>query len=544
MPGLIGFVKKNQKNCSKILSSMRDLLIYRDFYIKDSIFEDSYICASRVHKGIEQPLPQPLEYKGTYLWFNGELFRDCYTEISDLTYFLDLYQKDGSMSFLRNLNGVYNAVLYDSNKKKVCLITDMFGMKPLYWTYMNNIFTWSSEVKCLALAPWISPEIDKTAVSTFLYQGYLTDNNTWFSDISMVPHATIITYDIESSEISKEKYWDFSDVITGKKGSDDELIEEMGYLLKSATNRCMQSKHRYGISVSGGLDSRAILAMSPEIDTPIHSYTFGKRGCIDESIAKKVSAIKNAEFHFFELSEINWLRPRLEGVWFTDGQTNLMHMHGIEFLSEMKKYFDVELNGFIGDAVLGGSLSGGIPYRVSFLNRIRRFVRANLELTELEMHARMPFVDREVMLFSLAIQPYLKKRWRLYIKMLMKFAPEFYRSIPWEKTGLPISIPYPLTAAKIFSIKASIKMKSVLKLPSKKSSYSDYPQWLRKDPAVSFIKKILLDKNCLHKEFIDHSQVTKTVKEHLCGKNNSFPLCLYMTFEIWLRQIYNKEFRN
>lgn len=545
MPGLIGFVKNKIGDFSNTLSAMRELMNYRSFYKKDPIFQDQHVCASRIHKGIEQPLTQPIGNNETELWFHGELFRDTLagSEKSDPAFFLEMYTLRKDFSFLRDLNGVYNAVLYDKIKKRIHLITDLFGLKPLYWTNVNDFFAWSSEVKCFTEAEWFCPKINTDIIPVFLSSGLFTGNQTWFKNVELVPHATVITYDIISRITTQKRYWDFNDVQCRENYNIDSLVEEMGFLFKQAVRRCMGSKHRYGVSLSAGLDSRAILATAPDSISHLHSYTFGKKGCVDHLVAQKVSKLKNSDYHFYELNETNFFLPRLEGVWNSDGQVNLMLMHGIEILSDLRELFDIELNGFAGDAILGGSLLGRIPYEFSFLNRVRRLVRAALELSELEFHVRMPFIDRDVMLFSLAIQPLLRKRCYLYSKMLMNTVPEFYRTISWEKINLPISLPYPIIASKLFMHKLSVKCRNVFNLAPKKSSYSDYALWIRMEPVASFMRKLLLDKRNLHQEFIDHSLIEQALSEHFNGKDKSSYICLCLTFELWLRQVFNKEYR-
>ena len=76
----------------------------------------------------------------------------------------------------------------------------------------------------------------------------------------------------------------------------DEVAEELGRLFIDAVNRRCNQKG-IGVCLSGGLDSRAILAAMPNRQEPIHTITFGKRGCDDIRIASKVAKIKGASHH-------------------------------------------------------------------------------------------------------------------------------------------------------------------------------------------------------------------------------------------------------
>jgi hypothetical protein len=81
-------------------------------------------------------------------------------------------------------------------------------------------------------------------------------------------------------------------------------------------------------------------------------------------------------------------------------------------------------------------------------------------------------------------------------------------------------------------------------LSTSRRGYTDYPTWLRAEPAHSFITQLLLSKNALCGEYLDQGIVQRVVVNFLETKDNKFltPLGLLLTFEIYLRQLFEPTF--
>jgi asparagine synthase (glutamine-hydrolysing) len=98
-----------------------------------------------------------------------------------------------------------------------------------------------------------------------------------------------------------------------------------------------------GLALSGGLDSRAILAAIPDSNRPIHAVTFGKIGSNDIKFAAIAAKIKGATRHVFEISGEGWLQSRFSKAWYTDGQLDLQHMHPVDTGKSMGDFFPLIL---------------------------------------------------------------------------------------------------------------------------------------------------------------------------------------------------------
>ena len=543
-----------------MLLNMRGLLRHFDSYIDEEIYSNKDIYASRTHLGIINQGRQPYIYNNRFLgWLEGEFYNQeelkskyNVTSANDDELLVNIYNKNRSFGFLPDIDGYYAAIVYDKEKDKVYLITDRYGFKPLYWGIINDDLMWSSELKGFLGHIDFRPVMDREAVKEFFDVGYLLENRAWFEHIELVPSASILTFDIESSKVQIQHYWSWNEIKPMENPIDEkELAKELSRLFIESVRRRVNNNERIGITLSGGLDSRAILAAVPENYKPLHTFTFGQESCEDIKIASRVSKIKRATHHILIVNSDNWLMPRVNGVWKSDASFSLLHMHGIEFCDEYKSYVDFNLNGIWGGTI-GGlfiNMSPNQSEEYGLKNRSRRFTSQALALGEAWLIHRRPFSDKEFSDLVFSIPKSLRQNSYIYNKMLLSTFPEYYNNIPWQTTGYPIS--YPNRLVKLLKFKNRVVNK--LKRESQRfgfnfrdlRSYTDYPAWIRQEPAKSFFENLFLNKNALYPEYIDRNKIHSYLRDHRERKANYHnELCLALTFELWLQQVFEGKYRD
>jgi len=546
MPGIVGFTDIKNKLSIRMLENMRNLLKHENDYI------DSKLCNFNFFYCTNTQLPyfknQSIMNNNICLFFDGEFYNRSelkkkfnVTSKTDIELFYDIYTKQNSFDFLIDLDGSFTSVLFNKKKNEINLISDRFGFKPLYWSILNNNLVWSSELKGFLLHDDFKININKTAVNDFFKHGYLLNNDTWFSNVNLIPPASILTFDIKSLNINIKKYWDWNNIQSQTNKIDQrELAIEFKELFINSINKRINKNDRIGISLSGGLDSRLILAATDNTKTEINTFTFGKKESYDLHIAKIVSKIKGVPNHSLELNEKNWLYPRINKIWHSDGLFNIMHMHGMEFNNLYKKYMDINLNGFCGDAILGGSY---IKKRQSveslFNNRGRRFINQALIASESQIIQRRPFFDNDLMDFILKIPKRYRKKSAIYNEMLLQIYPNYFKNVPCtNRKG------YPLNYSKLKVKLINTKNKILNKKQSFQKNYTNYPNWIRNNSNKSFFNKIILNKDAIFPNYINFKKAKYYLNQHMNNKMNFHEeLCLIITFEIWLKQIYENKYR-
>jgi asparagine synthase (glutamine-hydrolysing) len=583
MSGIVGFTstKLNESEKLKVLVKMQDLITHEPFFIKDKLFHDKNVCAARSHSNTIQKVPQPYSDSGIYIWLDGEFYnRDQLNHKANISadndpaLLLGLFKQHNDFSFLGEIDGFYSAVIYDAPKRKIHLIPDRYGLRFLFWADMNGHLAWASELKAFLALPYFRPEIDKRAVEEFVEIGYMLEDRSWFEGVRLLSPGTVLTWDIEaqSGHLHRYWWWDRIKPLSGKI-REDEIAEELGRLFTDSVKRRCGGDERIGLFLSGGLDSRAMLAAMPEHAKPIHAVTFGKKGCNDIRFAEMAAKVKGAFLHTFEINEKNWLMPRLQGIWLSDGHINLLHMHGIEENETITGIFRTHLNSVASNPIRGCYLQkftdrkslacylGCNPELINnyddysqlgttdfyiLQNKVRRHTYGANYLQTIEV--RNPFYDNKFMEFNYSLPDALRFKSRIFKKMFLKTFPVFYKKIPWQKTGTPIS--WPDTLVNAFQFPRTVKSELFRVLSrfgfkyNNPKSYTDYPNWIRQDPARSFFESMLTNQKALYTEYIPEERVHNKLIKHLSGENHAEVLCRYLTFELWLQQVFEGKYRN
>ena len=561
MPGIFGMAIFNNKvsgaAASGALHAMQGLLRLRSEHVSDDLFMDGTVGAGRCHTGILTTQAQPACSGEIFVWLDGETYnlRDQGNETeSDARLLLKKYQADKTLAFLASIDGVFSAVIYDRENQTIHLCTDRHGLQHLYWIQTKDFLAWSSEYKAFLGLPGFTPHIDTHALQSFLDYGYFIDKQTWFKEVFLIEPATIISCDVPSGAISSKRYWDWNRIQPLRAVGDiDEAAEEWGRRFIAAVKRRSKPGEKTGITLSGGLDSRAILAAMPLSDRKIPAFTYGNSGCDDIRIATRVAAIKGADHSTYELTSDAWLYANVAAVWATDGEVCYLDTNGNEYLETFSKKMNICLNGIGGDAIHGGSYlsmknqHGANPLD-PYGDRGRRFIRPGFRIDESFYHVRMPFYDNTLVEFTMSLPGEMRKNARFYKKALLRTFPEYFRSIPWQKTGVPIS--YPEVLANLVYIGTRAKSAVARSMGILGISLFDGRICVsqrarsRSEGGRAFLSALLFNKNALYGEYIPRERVFAAWQRHARGTSDETKsINRWATLEIWLQQVFSRSLR-
>jgi asparagine synthase (glutamine-hydrolysing) len=517
MPGIVGVIGTDAKN---LLKCMYKSIKHEDWYRVDEHFSSPFNIA-RVHLGIINPEPQPIfsEDEGLCIVMDGEIY-DYEEEKkrlktkgykfrvdNDPEFCLYLYEEYGE-DFVKELNGSFSLVIWDEKNQKLLIANDRYGSRPLYYAHNDGRLLFASEVKAFLQDETFKKEINHEAVAEFFTFEYILENKTFFKGINLLPPASIFTY--KNGQSSIKPYWDFEFVEEYDK-PEEYYVKKLVSAFKKAVERRMIGNHRFAVSLSGGLDSRTILAAIDKKYFPIFTFTYGVPGCDEAKIAKEVANKRGTVHKFFELKPEYFTSFAEKGVWVTDGMFNIYHPQSIGILEKIKRDVDIAFHGLGGDNFLGGlwlnsrilkiknndllynkiykkvnilfreedmqylfsktyyskikglafkSLErvlsrakakhpGNISDYFIFKNRITRFLTPALMYTpRIQFEDRTPFCDNDFVDVALSIPPEMRLNHRIYIKFFKQISPELAK-IPYEKTGIRADSPIILSKFSI-----------------------------------------------------------------------------------------------
>lgn len=218
---------------------------------------------------------QPMHYLNRYtIIHNGEIYN--YIELKDLL------QKKGytfqtktdteviAAAYdcwqdvcLEYFDGMFAFAIWDDKEKELFAARDRFGEKPFFYFYDGQQLLFASEMRAL-WAAGIAKSANLKMLFNFITIGY-TDNpsrpeETFYENIQKLPAASYLYYSFSQKELDIEQYWDINPEKQNKKITDEEAIEQFKHLFSSSIKRRLRSDVSIGTSLSGGLDSSAVIA--------------------------------------------------------------------------------------------------------------------------------------------------------------------------------------------------------------------------------------------------------------------------------------------
>ena len=238
---------------------------------------------------------------------------------SDCEPVLFLFREYG-LDFVRELRGMYALALYDPADEQLILSRDPFGIKPLYYVDTPVAFAFASEPQALLRSGLINCEIDPQGEAALLQLQYTTGDRTVYKDVRRVlPGETIVVRGGRVIERHRLAALPAADA-PASSSTEEDALADLDRVLMDTVNVHQRSDVPYGVFLSGGIDSSALLvAMARQTDEPPRALTLGfsGEGVPDErSLAGEVASTCGAEVISTEFSEADFwsLLPRVAGA--------------------------------------------------------------------------------------------------------------------------------------------------------------------------------------------------------------------------------------
>jgi asparagine synthase (glutamine-hydrolysing) len=370
LPGLFGIARREP---DETLASCFDRLsgfntIARKIRSEVRIDRNSHWAVGRAHHGVLQRARQLADDGDVQILFHGDL-DNCADLTGDVPEGVQresdaadtlraLYARLGVDAAAR-LEGSHCAAIVDGKSQTIILITDRLGSYPLYWTRTDAGFVFASELRSVLRSGEAPRSLDAAAVADCLTFGFPMGTKTLARSIQLVPPGSVLTYCWQSGEVRVEQYANASDNFASWTGTKNQFFDEIADAFRRAVERGVSGEHAYGLALSGGLDSRAILSAMNGRASALTTYTLGVNGCADQVIAERLSSLTGTKHAFFELDSgyLNGFLPNLEQmVSLTDGMYlshGLTEMLALRFLGETG--IEVLLRGHGGELAKTGT---------------------------------------------------------------------------------------------------------------------------------------------------------------------------------------------
>jgi asparagine synthase (glutamine-hydrolysing) len=307
------------------------------------------------------------ERRDVALLFSGESFADAETRTGlrrkghDLgqaagSWLVHLYEEEGDR-FFEKLNGLFSGLLIDKLQGKAFLFNDRYGGERLYWHEKEEAVFFASEAKALLR---VLPELrafDQAGVAQFLTFGCTLGQATLFRGVQLLPGASVWSF--QDGNCQKRKYffpktWESQSIISAES-----FQAEFQETFQRILPRYFESESRTGISLTGGQDSRMIMACLPKTGEKPVCYTFSgeNRDTLDALLAAQIAEMCGLEHRILRIGRdffSDFASHVDRTVYITDGSLGTLGAHEIYLNNRARALSPVRVTGVFGGEILRG----------------------------------------------------------------------------------------------------------------------------------------------------------------------------------------------
>ncbi len=315
--------------------------------------------------------------------FNGEIYnyRELRRELercghtfatnSDTEIIVHGYEEYGEDLPVR-LNGMFAIALHDTKKRKLLLIRDHVGIKPLYYACDGRYLVFGSEVKVLLASGLVKKELNVDAVGQFLAWEYVPGPMTLLQAVHKLQPAHLLTIDLTSPALQPRPYWDIP-MPDGTVHSPAEWEERVDALLRTCVIRQLVSDVPLGAFLSGGVDSSLVVAAMGRART--FSIGFDDPSYNELHWARQVAAHLGVDHHD-EVLKPDILELFHHLLHFMDdpiGDFSIFPTYLVSALA--RRHVTVSLSGDGGDELFGGYETYVANLRAGQYGKVPRILR-------------------------------------------------------------------------------------------------------------------------------------------------------------------------
>lgn len=272
-------------------------------------------------------------------------------DASDEAMALVTYLRDGAAG-ISALDGMFIVAIWDARIGELVLINDRYGLYPHYYWSGARGFAFGPELKAVLCAPGLSPSFDRVALAEYMRFQQILGERTWFTDVTLLPKASILSYRPAEGCCRKTRYWDWDRIPLRSDVAFEEAVQESTRLFQRAIDARTSSPHRIGAYLSSGLDSRMVVGFVDR-QVPLTTFTYGSAGSYDVVYGAEIARRTGTQHRWFPFVDGHWVAEYAPlHLALTEGLHGWMHAHGMSTLDAAHSLVDVNLTGWRASGTL------------------------------------------------------------------------------------------------------------------------------------------------------------------------------------------------
>ncbi|HWF83256.1 MAG TPA: asparagine synthase (glutamine-hydrolyzing) [Vicinamibacterales bacterium] len=218
---------------------------------------------------------QPLANEDHTIWviFNGEIynfaeirseleaFGHCFRTRTDTEVIVHAYEQWGDRAVER-FRGMFGFALWDEPRRRLLIVRDRLGIKPIYYSLTKSGVTFGSEIKSLLEDPDVPRAWSPEALDAYLALQYVPCPRTMYADVWKLPPGHLLV--AENDRVSVRRYWDLTFTGDGDPSREADYLERLDALVSESVRLRLLADVPLGAFLSGGIDSSAVVAAMVE----------------------------------------------------------------------------------------------------------------------------------------------------------------------------------------------------------------------------------------------------------------------------------------
>jgi len=600
MPGIAGLITKRPRSWAEPqLRKMVQALRHESFYRVGTWIDESlgvYVGWTVIEDSFADGMPLRDRQRDLTLIFSGEEYghRSAAEEgdQSQAAFLLRLATSDHN--FASRLNGLFHGLLANSIEQTVTLFNDRYGMHRLCYHESREAFYFAAEAKAILAA---RPDLrvpSPQGLGEFLACSCVLENRTIFKDIAVMPAASRWIFRNGALK-QQETYFDPKEWEAQSSLDGESYYQGLRTSLEKGLPSYFEGPQRTGVALTGGMDTRVILAQYRAAAGSLPTYTFGGmfRDCRDVQIARKVAEVCDQTHQVITVGDefLNQFPHYAERtVYLTEGGVDVYRASDLYVSEKARHIAPAKVVGTYGseivrhavmfkpmlpaDGLFRGELISSVRQAYETYAEIRRchpvtfaafrqspwYHHGVLALEQTQLTVRSPFLDNDfvaaVYRAPATISPSEDVRLRLIAD-----GSAALRKIPSDRgvggTLGPMSSAIarayfeftfkaeyacdygmPQLAARMNSWVTPLHLDRIF---LGRHKFLHYRVWYR-DKLAKYVQEILLDPRTVSRPFLDGKNVEAMVTGHVRGNRNSTTaIHKLLTTELLFRQYFDSQ---
>lgn len=339
---------------------------YDQIDFKESIVTSGYVSTTALYRGTFESCFHQVD--DLQLWLFGYAFTNKkYEDLTgnepvrlsaeDVFKLLKTYPDD----YLHYLKGNFNIIINNVSRGEIKVITDKLNVLPLYYAFTQGQLAISSNTALLMENTWVNKKIDEVAMCMQSLFDYMLGEYYFVKGIRRCENA--MTYTFSGEGLSRNKYWDVSQLYHPKLLKKKESLDLLSEQLKKNVNLYASQSQKILVSLTGGFDGRTNLAILDKNKEDFKCYSYGMPGSKQIRVPLKVAKEIGIQYDPIYLSD-DFIKKYTHytnvASYFSNGTAPIGFCNIPYAFNKLNKYSDSVITGLFGSEVLRPLHNNGI----------------------------------------------------------------------------------------------------------------------------------------------------------------------------------------